>query len=491
MSTECSSDKPIEPPSAIFPEMTMSKLAGIALGELQSLGDLYDFKSMATLFFIGVVSITPTLPSLPLVKFIASAADTEDDDLETVSSTYRLENLKSWNKSSDCCSWDGITCDRFTGHVIGLNLGSSGLVGSIHSNSSLFLLHHLQKLNLACNDFSGSKISSNFGEFMKLTHLNLFIQFRWPTEANSLVNLSSSLISLRLDRCSLQGEFPNYIFQLPLLQKLWLSGNEDLFGRLPKSNWSSPLRSLDLSSTLFSGMLYYTIGNLISLNELDLSDCQFIGSLPTSLWNLTGITFLNLGSNNFSGQVSGLLSNLGQLNHLDLSANNFSREFPDVFGNLSKLIVGHAGANNFTGYLPPSAFNHIQLSELDLSDSQFEGHIPQVSHLLYLTDRIPSLGSLNLSNNKLSGPVSNSIFEHANLTNLDLSSNNLSGIVKSEKFSKLKNLIVVDLSHNDLLTLKSDMVDFSLPKLRGFMFSSCNLTEFPIFLRNSKSLIFH
>ncbi|KAJ0113558.1 hypothetical protein Patl1_03526 [Pistacia atlantica] len=37
--------------------------AGIALGELQSLGDLYDFKSMATLFFIGVVSITPTLVS--------------------------------------------------------------------------------------------------------------------------------------------------------------------------------------------------------------------------------------------------------------------------------------------------------------------------------------------------------------------------------------------------------------------------------------------
>ncbi|KAJ0053010.1 hypothetical protein Pint_03461 [Pistacia integerrima] len=55
--------------------------SGIALGELRS-GDLYDFKSMATLFFIGVVSITPTLPSLPLVKFIASAADTEDDDLE-------------------------------------------------------------------------------------------------------------------------------------------------------------------------------------------------------------------------------------------------------------------------------------------------------------------------------------------------------------------------------------------------------------------------
>ncbi|KAJ9162738.1 hypothetical protein P3X46_022491 [Hevea brasiliensis] len=38
-------------------------IAGIALGELESLGDLYDFNSIATLFLIGVVSITPTLMS--------------------------------------------------------------------------------------------------------------------------------------------------------------------------------------------------------------------------------------------------------------------------------------------------------------------------------------------------------------------------------------------------------------------------------------------
>ncbi|RVW19249.1 putative membrane protein [Vitis vinifera] len=37
--------------------------AGIALGELRSVGDLYDFQSIATLFLIGVVSVTPTLMS--------------------------------------------------------------------------------------------------------------------------------------------------------------------------------------------------------------------------------------------------------------------------------------------------------------------------------------------------------------------------------------------------------------------------------------------
>ncbi|KAK7257276.1 hypothetical protein RIF29_31127 [Crotalaria pallida] len=35
--------------------------AGLALGELQSIGDLYDFNSVAMLFLIGVVSVTPLL----------------------------------------------------------------------------------------------------------------------------------------------------------------------------------------------------------------------------------------------------------------------------------------------------------------------------------------------------------------------------------------------------------------------------------------------
>ncbi|XP_065877228.1 uncharacterized membrane protein At4g09580 [Euphorbia lathyris] len=45
----------------LIPAAYVTVKAGIALGELQSLGDLYDFNSMATIFLIGVVSITPTL----------------------------------------------------------------------------------------------------------------------------------------------------------------------------------------------------------------------------------------------------------------------------------------------------------------------------------------------------------------------------------------------------------------------------------------------
>ncbi|XP_031111006.1 receptor-like protein Cf-9 [Ipomoea triloba] len=79
----------------------------------------------------------------------------------------------SWNSSIDCCLWDGVTCDESTGQVVELDLSCSQLLGTIDSNSTLFHLSHLQKLNLAGNRFDGSFISHKFGDFSYLTHLNL------------------------------------------------------------------------------------------------------------------------------------------------------------------------------------------------------------------------------------------------------------------------------------------------------------------------------
>lgn len=76
-------------------------------------------------------------------------------------------------KGKDCCAWSGVTCERMTGHVIGLNLGYSGLQGNIHHNSSLFSLRHLRRLDLSNNNFRGSPVSSNFGGFVSMTHLDL------------------------------------------------------------------------------------------------------------------------------------------------------------------------------------------------------------------------------------------------------------------------------------------------------------------------------
>ncbi|GLT81198.1 hypothetical protein SLA2020_525960 [Shorea laevis] len=46
--------------------------------------------------------------------------------------------IESWKEGIDCCSWDGVSCDNVTGHVIALNLSGS-LYGTFPSNSTLFL----------------------------------------------------------------------------------------------------------------------------------------------------------------------------------------------------------------------------------------------------------------------------------------------------------------------------------------------------------------
>ena len=88
-------------------------------------------------------------------------------------------------------------CDKMTGHVIGIDLSCSGLYDSINPNSSIFSLRHLQRLKLAYNYFNYSTISSKFGGFANMTHLNLSYSY-FAGEVPSKISHLSKLISLDL-----------------------------------------------------------------------------------------------------------------------------------------------------------------------------------------------------------------------------------------------------------------------------------------------------
>ncbi|KAK7260626.1 hypothetical protein RIF29_26843 [Crotalaria pallida] len=78
----------------------------------------------------------------------------------------------SWNKNTECCEWDGVTCDTMSRHVIGLDLGCSMLQGQFHPNTTLFHLTHLEQLNLTLNYFYGD-IPSSISHLSKLISLDL------------------------------------------------------------------------------------------------------------------------------------------------------------------------------------------------------------------------------------------------------------------------------------------------------------------------------
>ncbi|KAF3951267.1 hypothetical protein CMV_023062 [Castanea mollissima] len=405
------------------------------------------------------------------------------------SEPWAYPKVASWTlegNNNDCCSWDGVECDEFTGHVIGLDLNSSCLYGSINSTSSLFHLVHLQRLNLADNHFKYSQIPSTVSNLSKLTHLDLsssafasqiplevsqlsqlsslnlsgnaYLELKKPSLRSLVENLTclekldlreveiismvpnilanlSSLTYLRLRDCKLYGEFPVGIFKLPNLRVLDMRQNEGLTGHLPDFQWSSTLEIMNLAKTSFSGKLPASIGNLGSLTTILIWGCNFSGFIPSSLGNLT------------------------RLNSLDLSYNTYKGRIPSSFGNLIQLSSLYLTSNEFTGPIPSELANLTQLTALNLGDNKFAGRIPS------------------------------SIFNLTNLEFLSLSNNYFSGTVEFDKFVKLQKLTTLYLSNNQVSLLESETsANRTLQKFVGIGLSQCNLRKFPNFLANQNEL---
>ncbi|KAK8648722.1 hypothetical protein V6N13_129466 [Hibiscus sabdariffa] len=472
-----------------------------------------------------------------------SINETASKDCEYPHKSYPKTN--SWKKGLDCCLWDGVTCDNITGQVIGLDLSCSWLSGTFTSNSTLFHLSHLQKLDLSFNDFRNSRISPSFGRFPSLTHLDLsssWFSGSVPCEISYLSKLVSLHLSyrpsldiisdieapgptLKLETSTLKGIVRN----LTKVRKVSLDGI-DMSSVDPNSfiNLSASLTSLSLVGCHLRGSFPDHIFNLpniqfLTLDEnpnltgqfpksnwtsplevLDASMTPLSGELPESLGNLKSLQGLGLFGCNLSGPIPASLGNLSQLRFLFLSWNHFSGEIPSSITNLNELGILNLASNQLEGSVPdnPNAFPN--LGSLDLSDNLLSGRTPSWFYT------IPSLTTLDLENNQFTGhidefqnrcleilslnnnsfhgPIPSSISELVNLTILDLSSNELNGTISLDMFSELQSLQVLYLSSNTLSLCSNNTVSYVLPNLKFVDLSSNIFHEFPKFLLGSKKL---
>ncbi|XP_077225158.1 receptor like protein 27-like isoform X5 [Tasmannia lanceolata] len=396
----------------------------------------------------------------------------------------------NWKWGTDCCNWEGVTCDESGVHVIGLDLSRLSINGTINS-TALIRLSNLRILNLSHNKFNSIPIPSGLDHLSKLTHLNLsysgFIG-QIPVEISRMKNL----ISLDLSSFSKQLQAPNL---KQLIQNL---------SNLKELSLSRVDTSAQAQGTQLSGELPVSIGNLKSLVKLQLGDCNLSGSIPYTLENLTQLVHLDLSFNNFTGSTSWLanliqlvyldlssnnfvgstswLANLTQLVHLELSDNNFSGELP-FLPQLEKIMEVYLDYNHFTGAISSSLFTLPSLHTLVLSDNQLDGQLsefPNASSSL--------LEEVDLSNNKLQGPIPMSLLQLPRLEQLRLSSNNFNGTIRFTMFRNLKKLFLLDLSGNSLsVDIGVDNSSF-FPQFRELLLGSCNLSEFPYFLRNQNQL---
>ncbi|KAI5561405.1 hypothetical protein BDE02_16G113500 [Populus trichocarpa] len=461
-------------------------------------------------------------------SFVINVSASSDSSAYPKVASWRVDG-----ESGDCCSWDGVECDEDSGHVIGLDLSSSCLYGSIDSNSSLFHLVQLRRLKLADNDFNNSKIPSGIRNLSRLFDLDLsYSSFsgQIPEEVlelsklvfldlgvnslklqkpglqdlvEALTNLEvlhlsgveipakvpqimanlSSLSSLFLRDCGLQGEFPMGIFQLPNLRFLSIRFNPYLTGYLPEFHWGSHLELLYLAGTSFSGQLPGSLGNLKSLKEFDVRGCHFSGVIPSSLRNLTKLNYLDLSHNSFSGKIPSTFVNLLQVSYLSLSFNNFRSGTLDWLGNLTNLNYVDLQGTNSYGNIPSSLRNLTQLTVLKLYINNLTGQIPS------WIGNHTQLIALHLGDNKLHGPIPGSIYRLQNLENLSLASNFFSGTLELHLLLKFRNLSKLQLSNNNFSLLYSHNATFPQPKLVLLTLGGCNLGEFPSFLRDQNHLV--
>ncbi|GJY13217.1 leucine-rich repeat-containing protein [Tanacetum coccineum] len=377
---------------------------------------------------------------------LSSAIYTYDECLLWLGSNY-LPTMMSWNTSTDCCIWNGVTCDHSTGDVIGLDL--------------------------SCGMLNGVNISSVL-----------------PTS----LNISSSLKLLNLFNTGLQGTLPHYIFNLQSLETLALPGNH-FTGDIPSkiSVNLTHLTSMDLTTNKLNGTLPSWLFTSPSLEYLYLDDNMFSGNVPFESFALPSLKRLDLGNNQLSGQIDmQTFRQLTNLTDLYLSYNNFSGELEldtllSSLKNLEILDLSYSGfsltTNNANHYVNPGfrflnlascklkvfpeSFRAMkQLQEFDLSGNEIHGQIPHWAgeigrnelYLLNLSHNfitgLPQfqwygLSELYLQSNLIEGPFPPSICNMSGLRYLDMSHNSFDGVIPQCVGNISNSLAMMDLGNNN------------------------------------------
>ncbi|KAF2318864.1 hypothetical protein GH714_011242 [Hevea brasiliensis] len=302
------------------------------------------------------------------------------------------------------------------------------LFGTFHSNNSLFLLSHLQNLDLSNNDFNHSNISSRFSEFLNLRYLNLnFSVFDGlvPLEITYL----SNLVSLDISQNDLTLEATT-------------------FNRLAQN--LTKLRELNLNEVNMSMVAPSSLANLSSsLSSLKLGSCYLQGNFLEYVHPSNRLVSLDLSWNDLKLQTtsfSKLLQNLTNLRELDLSFVNLSSVAPSSFMNLPSslhtLKLKYCGLQvNFIDYIHSSTLISLDLSsnyDLVLDTIMFNKLVQNIPNLrevdlsyvnmslvepISLMNLSSSLSSLQLWNCGLRGEFPANLLQRPNLQVLYLGYN--------------------------------------------------------------------
>ncbi len=357
--------------------------------------------------------------------------------------------------------FEGVTVGQ--GRVVGVNLSSNSLAGSIPPE--LGNLASLEVLALYSNALTGP-IPSELGNLANLEWLSLYINALTgpiPSELGNLANLERLLLDqnaltgpipvelgnlarlkwLNLADNALTGPIPSELGNLVILESLYLTDNA-LTGPIPSELGSiSKLEWLELDNNALTGPIPVELSNLTKLMFLRLHNNRLTGPIPPELGNLSFLKELSVYDNVLTGSIPSTLGNLSDLESLFLHRNGFTGPIPSELGNLSKLDSLELSGNALTGPIPSELGDLVRLRWLGLNDNNLSGNMPSE------VGNLTNLNVLYLDGNALTGPIPSELGNLENMQWLHLSRNNLSGYVPDE-LGNLTNLIELYLYDNAL-----------------------------------------
>nr|XP_027127000.1 probable leucine-rich repeat receptor-like serine/threonine-protein kinase At3g14840 [Coffea arabica] len=272
------------------------------------------------------------------------------------------------------------------------------------------------------------------------------------------------VVSIILKAQNLPGSLPPELIKLPYLREIDLTRNY-LNGTIPREWGSMQLVNISLLGNRISGSLPKELGNISTLVNLTVEFNQLSETIPPELGNLTLIEKIHLTSNNFTGKLPGTLARLTTLKDFRIGENQFLGSIPNFiqsWTNLEKLVIQASG---LSGPMPSGIAFLTKLTDLRISDlNGNDTNFPPLSaatnmktlilRSCNIVGQLPGfLGSfkklklLDLSFNKLSGPIPRTLFGLPKIENIYLTGNFLTGAVPDWMLTKGQ--VRIDLSYNN------------------------------------------
>ncbi|PRQ56406.1 putative protein kinase RLK-Pelle-LRR-XII-1 family [Rosa chinensis] len=178
-------------------------------------------------------------------------------------------------------------------------------------------------------------------------------------------------------------------------------------------------------------------------------------TLHFCLWHGVTCSRRHRRSTILTGEIPPSLGNLSSLERFDATQNNFEGSIPSSLCQLKKLTVFYFGINRLSSIIPSCIYNLSSIVEFKVSQNQFQGSLPS-----NLSNAFPNLQFFSVAENQFIGAIPWSISNATNLVWFQCSSNKLTGQVPN--LQNLHNLMIFSVYDNNLGSGKHGDLSFVL-----------------------------